>query len=102
MAQGAYQGTLPTALFWIVESLLILYPLINYLQKLWKDLQLFYWSVINYLEKHFYQYLSYVDSLSVTLVALFVANFNFSSCKSDNFYTVILSYFILIPKQNTK
>lgn len=34
IAQGVYQGTLPTVLSWIVESLIILYLLMNYQMKL--------------------------------------------------------------------
>ena len=33
MVQGIYQGIPLTALFWIVESLIILHPLMNYSQK---------------------------------------------------------------------
>ena len=33
MVKGVYQGIHLTVLFWIVESLMILYPLMNSLQK---------------------------------------------------------------------
>ena len=50
MVQGVYQGIRLTVLFWLAESLTVLYPLMHYLQKSHKDSQLVYQSMTNCME----------------------------------------------------
>ena len=88
MVQEVYQVTHLIVLFWISESLIILYPLINYLRKLCQNSQLAYQSILNHVKSCSKLCLSVPmmpdDSLRVTLIAFFAADFNLSTWKSDN------------------
>lgn len=70
IVQRVYQGSYLTVLFWKIESLIVLYPLMNYSGKPCKGLRLVYQSIVDYVDYMIAQ--TYANSI-------LVADFNLST-----------------------
>ena len=92
--QEVYQDIHLIVLFKKAEILIVLYQLMNYLEKLYKNQQLSYQLVIIHVESQCHHY-NYQLKLMIIIKSLqfhfFVTNFNLFSFESDN-HMIELSY----------
>ena len=85
MVLRVYQKVLLIVLFYAIEFLIILYKLMNHLQKLYQNLKLVYQLITTYAENGFHcQYHQHL------LMEFLIRNFNLLSCVLDNFTFKVL------------